>query len=503
MIVAVWLILSIVAITVAYILPPVYRSNARLLVVKPQIDQTTVTVTSAEIIQSIQERLLTRSNMLDIAQEFDIFADQPDLSPTERTIDMREATGLSVLDLGDPRSRAASATAFGVSFAADNPQLATQVTNRLMTMILELNTKIRSDSVSNKTEFYQQEVDRLSDNLANLEAQIVSFESENSDSLPNSLDFRRSEMSRIQARLLAIDTQAQTLVDQKNQLLRVINNPGVSTLPSAQQSPEERQLLSLSTQLAQARSIYSDTHPNVVQLKAQIAVLENALRGQVASSNGTTTNAAPSQLELQVQQIDALIRAGEQESLQLEKQLNDLQVTIDKTPTVTMGLNALNRSYGTLQTQYNNAVADLTTATTGETIEVNQQGERFEVIEQPTRPDEPESPNRLLIAAAGLVGGLGAGLGLAILLELLNKTVRRPSELVSALGIQPFATVPYIATQGEILRRRMRIVAGLLAFVVGIPALLYIIHYQYMPIDLILSKVAERFGLDDLMRNLG
>jgi len=108
-----------------------------------------------------------------------------------------------------------------------------------------------------------------------------------------------------------------------------------------------------------------------------------------------------------------------------------------------------------------------------------------------------------MIAAAGLFGGLAAGLGLVVLLELLNRSVRRPSELVNALGIQPFATVPYIATQGEILRRRMRMAAGALAFVVGIPALLYIIHYQYLPIDLIISRVVERFGLDDLMRNWG
>jgi len=103
-------------------------------------------------------------------------------------------------------------------------------------------------------------------------------------------------MSRIQARLLAIDTQEQTLVDQKAQLERVINNPGTSTLPSAQQSPEERQLLALTGQLAQARSIYSDTHPNVLQLKAQIDVLENAIRGQVTTTDGTVST-APTQLE--------------------------------------------------------------------------------------------------------------------------------------------------------------------------------------------------------------
>jgi len=380
--------------------------------------------------------------------------------------------------------------------------MALDVTNQLTTNILELNRGIRDSIAGNTAAFYQQEVDRLSDALADLEAQIVNFESENADSLPNSLDFRRAEMSRIQARLLAIDTQRQTLVDQKAQLERVINNPGTSTLPSAQQSPEERQLLALTGQLAQARSIYSDTHPNVLQLKAQIKVLEDAISGQVVTTDGTVST-APTQLELQVQSIEALIRAGQQEGSRLETQMAEIQATIDQTPIVTMGLNALNRRYGSQQSQYNTAVERLNTAATGESIEVRQQGERFEVIDQPTRADEPESPNRIFIAGVGLVGGLAAGLGLVILLELLNKSIRRPSELVSALGIQPFATVPYIATQGEIMRKRLRMIAGFLTFAIGVPALLYIIHYQYMPIDLIISKVVERFGLDDLMRNFG
>jgi len=503
LILAIWIVIAGAAIAVAYILPPVYRSNARVLVVKPQIDQSTVTLTSGEIIQSIQERLLTRGNLLEIAKRFDVFKDDPDLSPSERYREMYAATKFRVIDLGGPRSRAPSSTAFIISFSAEEPRMASQVTGELVTKMLELNSKIRSGIVEGTATFYEQEVTRLGNELTDLEVQIVNFEGENADSLPNSLDFRRAEMSRIQARLLAIDTQQQTLIDQKAQLERVINNPGTVLTPSARQTPEERRLLDLQGQLAQAKVIYSDTHPNVRALNAQIEVLEAAILGIVPTDGDDTGTAAPTQMELQVEQIAALIRAGQQERSQLESQLVEIQRTIDQTPSVTMGLNALNRKYAGLQTRYNSAVTQLNTAATGENIETRQQGERFEVIEQPTAPEEPESPNRLLIAGFGLVGGLGAGLGLVILLELLNKSIRRPSELVSALGIQPFATVPYIATQKEILRSRLKAAAAVAAIVIGLPALLYVIHYQYMPIDLIISNMVERFGLDDLMRNLG
>ena len=61
-------------------------------------------------------------------------------------------------------------------------------------------------------------------------------------------------------------------------------------------------------------------------------------------------------------------------------------------------------------------------------------------------------------------------------MEMLNHSIRRPVELTARLGIEPFATVPYIRTPGEVRRKRM-IVAGVLALIaVAIPATLFAIQ---------------------------
>lgn len=505
LILVIWLLVTAAAVTLAYVLPSVYRSNARILVEKPQIDVQTVPITSAEIIQNIQERLLTRATMLEINKKFGVLDGEPDLSPSERVREMRRAVQFRVIDLGqDPRSRTPSSTVFSVSFVADSPQLASQVTNELVTLILEQNLQIRADSVANTASFYQQQVTRLSNELTDLETQIVTFEQQNIDTLPNSLDFRHAEMSRVQSRVIQLDTQEQQLMDQRAQLVRMIADPTLmGQVPGTQQSPEEKQLLAMQVQLAQLRATFSESHPQVRALIAQMKVLEAQIRGVAPTTDTGSTNAAPSPLQTQIDQIDAQLGFLNDQRITLEAELQRLQATIEETPNVANQLNVLYRSKLALEGQYNSAIAQLNSATARETIEVNQQGERFEVIEQANVPDEPESPQRLLIAALGLFGGLGAGLGLVVLLELLNKSVRRPSELVSALGIQPFATVPYIATHAEIMRKRVRTIAGFAALLIGVPALLYIIHYQYMPIDLIISNLIERFGLDDLTRGLG
>ena len=68
-----------------------------------------------------------------------------------------------------------------------------------------------------------------------------------------------------------------------------------------------------------------------------------------------------------------------------------------------------------LPRQYNAAVDSLATASVGERLEVMSKGERFSLIEPAVAPSAPDEPNRLLIASAGLAGGIGAGLGFILI----------------------------------------------------------------------------------------
>lgn len=70
-----------IGVTVSTLLPPVYVTQARLLVESEQIPgnlaASTVQVESSERLQIIQQRILTRANLIEMANRLDIYANLP------------------------------------------------------------------------------------------------------------------------------------------------------------------------------------------------------------------------------------------------------------------------------------------------------------------------------------------------------------------------------------------------------------------------------------------
>ena len=490
-------VVSAIGITLAVVLPPVYRAQATLLVESPQIPidlaVSTVDTGAPEALQIIQQRMLTRANLLDIAQRLNVYDGQSLMTPDKIVEDMRRRTTISL-----PVAKAV-ADFVTVAFAAPTAQLSAQVTNDLVTQILQENVALRTQTAGQTLDFFQQEVDRLGTELGQQGSKIMVYKLAHKDALPDSLDFHRTRQAAQQERLLQLQREVAALKDRHDRLTEIYQATGNVDQGTAPKTPEEAQLRDAKNQLSSAMALYSPQHPAVVALKAKVAALEAAVNQQQGASPdpGTTTNAPPTQasiaFKLQIADIDSQIAFDTDQIAAIETELVALKVSVDATPGNAIDLDALQRDYDNSQTQYNNAVARLGAAQTGDRIEALSKGQRITVIEQAVVPDTPDSPNRQLIAIGSVLGGLALGLGFVFLIEALNRsTVHRPADLVKKLGIQAFATVPYIYTGGERFRRRMVLVSVVLVAVIGIPAGLFAVHQYYLPLDLLIGRVLDK-----------
>ncbi|MEE9427097.1 MAG: lipopolysaccharide biosynthesis protein [Paracoccaceae bacterium] len=486
----IFILTSAAAITMAVVLPPVFVSETQLLVesstIPDELRAPTVQTGAIEELQIIEQRLMTRGNLLSVARSVNVFEEIDTMSVDDIVEAMRDATKI---DLTAGRGLA---TIMGLGFASDNGEKSAGVVNQFVTLILEDSLSSRVNRASDTLKFFEEQVDRLGKELAIQSGIILDFQNENTGALPDTLSFRLTQQSVIQERLGSVERQIASLREQRRRLVEIFNKTG--QVDSASVTPEQQRLSTLQDDLRRALAVYSTENPKVKLIEAQIAQQEAIVisqEGVVVSGNRT---APMTVLDINLADIDARVDLLLEQKQQIVVQLGILVTSIEKTAGNAIRLDAYNRDYTNTQQQYNNAVDSLSKAATGERIELLSKGQTIVVLDPPTAPQSPTSPNRKLIAAAGVLLGGGLGFAFVFLLEFLNNSIRRPSDIVNQMGITPIATVPYIRTPMELVLRRATIIGIFALVIVGVPAALFAVHQYYMPLDLIYEQIAEKLG---------
>ena len=488
-------VLAAIGVTVAAILPPVYLSQARILVEPQQIADelaaSTVPIDPYEQIQIIQQRVMTRANLLALAKSSQIFAAEPDMSNEDIVQAMADRitfSGSEPEEVGR-YGPLPGAVVIGVAIEGPTARLAARAAEDVVNLILEENRSIRAGRATDTLNFFAAEVKKLAAALDAKARQISAFKTKNVEALPDSLEARRQQQVIEQERLLALQREEAALKNERSTAIWVFERTGRSTL--VELTPEEEQLELLKSERLQKLAVYAPTSSAIRVLEQQIASLERLVEEQRAGRAvpGEDGGGGPaSELDLELAPIDARLDFIAEEKRGIEAALATLQAGVAATPGNEMVLTGLERELETLRLQHETASTRLAQAQAGEQIELSAKGERFSLIEPPVEALKPDRPNRRLIAAASLIGGGAAGLGVVLLLEMLNHSIRRPGEL-AGVGLQPLATIPYIATRREVRWKRAAIVGLLLLAFVVIPAGLLLVHTFYMPLDLLLDQI--------------
>lgn len=486
--------ISAASIIIAVALPPAYISQMQLIVEAPQIAENTTGPTDAapsvEQLRVTQQRLLTRANLLDIATRLQVLADQAKLNPDEIVDAMRLRTTILIsANTGDP-------PLMTVSFEAPEATKAAAVLNEYLTLIQQQDVGARTERATATLDFFDQEVARLNQALAAKSAAISSFKTANIDALPDSMNFRLSQQAVLQERLAQFDRDLLSLKNQRELLLNLFNSTGrVAEAKPEASTPEQVQLDTLRNQLSDALAVLSPENPQVKMLNARIAQIEQVVSAQPKPLGKAQPETGNAMLDLQLAEIDSRIADLADQKVLVVVEFDKLAVSIEKTPANTVKLDELTLDYQNIQLQYNGAVDRLAKASTGERIEFMARGQRIAVIEPPSIPNKPSKPKRTVIAAGGSFFGFMAGIGLIVLLEALNRSIRRPEDLVRTLGISPIATLPYIQTRTEVVLRRGRKLLITLIMLAGITVLLYAVHTYYQPLDVVAERVMNKLGL--------
>ena len=514
--------------------------------------RSTITSFADQRLNVINQRVMTTSNLFKIIEEFGLYQDLLDKKPREEVLEeIREAITMDIIsaDVIDPRSgRPTQATiAFNISYDHEVPEMTQRVANEITSLFLNENIKQRTKNAQEATEFLRDEADKLAKRMVELDAKLAEFKTGNVEKMPDMVSMNLSMIDRAEQQLQNLETRLSLLEDRKAyiqaQLLEIEPSSALySEDGEIIYSPKDR-LKMLKVNLSRLRGIYTDNHPDIIRINKEIHMLES--RHDISIDDSATyqeielleerlldlksrysedhpdilraskelesleqqllkqqdhaeetdqegrqaTNPTFIQFTAQIEAIDSeseMLKQARERTLQ---KLEDLEQRVLESPELERKYRTLSRDYATSQSKYIEITAKLNEAKIGESLELGNQSEKFTIIEPPLIPERPIHPNRPLFLVLGLVLALIAGFIAIVIKEALDDAVYDMNSILHTTGMMPIATIPRVRNIEETSRAKKMRNLVIAAYLLAIITAVLLVHYLYMPLDVIYYKV--------------
>jgi capsular exopolysaccharide synthesis family protein len=197
----------------------------------------------------------------------------------------------------------------------------------------------------------------------------------------------------------------------------------LQTIPSVLKAPElNRSLAALGTAEQELEALnfrYTPQSPNVQQAQAKV----DTLRQQVVP---TYINALSNALKAQAMALSSQINQASAEIRQIPgRMITEQQLTRDR--------DILAQMFANIQLQYQNARLMEASSTPD-----------VQVLDPAVPPQRPSSNSAIMLVLAAFAISLGLALGLAVLLDRLDKRFRYPEQVTRELGLSILGAVPAI-----------------------------------------------------------
>ena len=348
---------------------------------------------------------------------------------------------------------------FYVSYTSSNAREAQQICNELTSLMLTENDKSMQAAAAGTSDVLSKGLEDAKRNLDGLDAKLAEFKKQYVGQLPGDEENNLKILMGLNSQLEA-NTQTLNRAQQDKSYTESMLAQQLAAWKTGQSStnPEtlEKTLSDWQAQLLTLQARYTDDHPDVIKMKADIAEVKRKL-AEVNKASANPAEAADQkasaseppeirQLRTQIHQYEDLITAGTRDQKRLQQEIGLYQGRVSLSPAIEEQYKQLTRDYDNAQKDYQDLLAKRSVANLTVKMTTQSEGERMVPLNPANLPEDPSFPNRLGFAGGGLAAGLAVGLGLAFLLELSDNSIRNEADVEAALELPILVTVPWVDT---------------------------------------------------------
>jgi uncharacterized protein involved in exopolysaccharide biosynthesis len=327
------------ALILALVLPPLFESQATILVMEQEIPeqyvQSGLSSYAAERIELITRQIMSFSNLKSVVEKFNLYHNLVADGQIGKAVgNLKDSIEIEMVNTSfyDKSGRPNTATtAFTLAYLGEEPATVQKVTQALASLYVEEDTKAKAKQVAVTADFIENELNVLKEQIKTYEKKISDFKSTHIGQLPENTAANIQAQERVQRDIDNIDSQLRNLEDRKIYLkgqLATIEplNPIMSEQGKLTQNPKER-LKTLRLELIRLQSILSDKHPDIKKLKSEIAELE----AQVGESDDSVAKVKLlSEKQSKLTELKSKLGPRHPDVVTLENEVSALSKEVDK-----------------------------------------------------------------------------------------------------------------------------------------------------------------------------
>jgi polysaccharide chain length determinant protein (PEP-CTERM system associated) len=443
----------------ARVLPKRYTSKTLVLVQQPEVQPVTPIATDNvnQRLATMQQQILSTARLEPVIRDLNLYQNDINRLSKEEIVDrLRQAITITAV-APMTETRAQNLPGFTISVVFENPQLAQKICSLITSMFIEEDIKVSRGVDFGTTQFLNEQLNQSKAKLDEQEAKLATFQREHAGVLPEdsqtNMNLLNGQTSQLEAATQGVNRALQDKSFAESILAQQLSAWQAS---QAGQNPEtsDQQMEALQTQLATLRSKYTDDHPDVIKAKNDIA----ALKKKIAENDQQPKNTAPEkntspkgeptqilQLRAQIHQYDQVIKERTAQQEQIKKQIETYQGRVAASPGVEQEYKLLTRDHQTVLDSYNDLMKKRDASAMSTEYDQSKQNDRFHVLDPANYPSEPSFPKLPIFAGGGLGAGLAFGIGLALLLEMRDTSMRSEHDVEVVLHLPVLAMIPVIA----------------------------------------------------------
>ncbi|GGX49516.1 XrtA system polysaccharide chain length determinant [Saccharospirillum salsuginis] len=431
-------------LVMGYTSPKSYTSSALLYADNSNILQPLLRdraeVTAIDRLNEAREMLQSRTLLEQVAMDASLItADQSDRQRNGTVSQLRNAINL----------RVTGGSFIQLSYSSGDPDQSFQVMSAVLNRFIEKTVSDKRSESREAFEFIDSQVQSYKRQLEVAENKLKEFKSNNLDGTEAAVQGRierlRSDIQELTLQIEETESQVRLTREQLGK-----ESPYREVMIDRGQTSLDMRLENLRQQLDTLRLSYLDSHPDIVNVKDQIAELEQQRKNDTSDGRqGAVTEVIENpiyenlsiklannetQLEVQRKRLDSLKTLLQEAYERAERVANNETV-----------LQELTRDYDVTRDVYEDMLQTREKARLSMTLDVEGQGVSYRIQEPASYPARWDGLQLYEIGAAGPVLGGGLVLGLLTALVLFDNRIRSGRNLMMQMpeDIPILATIPH------------------------------------------------------------